>query len=89
MTQWRALLLLLCLFLPIVGCSSAPDPADRFAAFADALQRKDASGAAAQTTDPAAAEPAIKSMFDGMGDAASVKVGAEPEDGDESGATLK
>ncbi|MBN3511080.1 penicillin-binding protein [Mycolicibacterium septicum] len=89
MTQWRAFLLLLCLFLPIVGCSSAPDPADRFAAFADALQRKDASGAAAQTTDPTAAEPAIKSMFDGMGDAASVKVGAEPEDGDESGATLK
>ncbi|NKZ15748.1 penicillin-binding protein [Mycolicibacterium septicum DSM 44393] len=89
MTRWRALLFLLCLFLPIVGCSSAPDPADRFAAFADALQRKDAGGAAAQTTDPAAAEPAIKSMFDGMGDAASVKVGAEPEDGDESGATLK
>lgn len=89
MTQWRALLFLLCLLLPIVGCSSAPDPADRFAAFADALQRKDAGGAAAQTTDPAAAEPAIKSMFDGMGDAASVKVGAEPEDGDESGATLK
>ncbi|WP_135459356.1 penicillin-binding transpeptidase domain-containing protein [Mycobacterium sp. DL99] len=89
MTQRRALLLLLCLFLPIVGCSSSPDPADRFAAFADALQRKDASGAAAQTTDPASAEPAIKSMFDGMGDAAAVKVSAEPEDRNESGATLK
>lgn len=89
MTRWRALFLLLCLFLPIAGCSSSPDPADRFAAFADALQRKDANGAAAQTTDPAAAEPAITSMFDGMGDAASVKVSAEPEDGDEAGATLK
>lgn len=89
MTQWRAWFLLLCLLLPIVGCSSSPDPADRFAAFADALQRKDAPAAAAETSDPAAAEAAIKSMFDGMGDAASVKVSAEPEDGDEAGATLK
>nr|MDT0525715.1 hypothetical protein [Streptomyces sp. DSM 41633] len=48
--------LLLGLFLPVAGCSSSPDPADRFAAFADALQRKDAHGAAAQTNDPAAAE---------------------------------
>lgn len=79
--------LLLGLFLPVVGCSSSPDPADRFAAFADALQRKDAHGAAEQTNDPAAAEPAITSMFNGMGDAASVKVSAEPDD--QSGATLK
>ncbi|WP_454792772.1 penicillin-binding transpeptidase domain-containing protein [Mycolicibacterium lutetiense] len=84
-----AWLLLLALFLPLVGCSSSPDPADRFAAFADALQRKDANGAAAQTNDPAAAEPAIKSMFNGMGDAASVKVSAEPEDSNDAGATLK
>lgn len=84
MSAW---LLLLALFLPVMGCSSAPDPADRFAAFADALQRKDAHGAAAQTTDPAAAEPAIKSMLDGMGDAASIKVSAEPDD--QSGAALQ
>lgn len=81
--------LLLGLVLPIVGCSSSPDPADRFAAFADALQRKDAHAAAAQTTDPGAAEAAITSMFDGMGEAAAVKVSAEPEDGDDAGATLK
>lgn len=81
-------LLLLGLLLSIVGCSSAPDPADRFAAFADALQRKDAHAAAAQTDDPAAAEAAITSMFDGMGEAAAVKVGAETDD-DETGATLK
>lgn len=87
MTQWRAWFLLLCLFFPIVGCSSSPDPADRFAAFADALQRKDAHDAAAQTDDPAAAEPAITSMFNGMGDAGSVKVSAEPDD--QNGATLK
>ncbi len=80
---------LLALFLPIVGCSSSPDPADRFAAFADALQRKDAHGAAAQTDDPAAAEAAISSMFDGMGEAAAVTVNADPEDGDDAGATLK
>lgn len=79
--------LLLALFLAVVGCSSSPDPADRFAAFADALQRKDAHGAAEQTSDPAAAEAAIKSMFDGMGDAASVKVSAEPDE--QNGATLK
>lgn len=77
------------LFLPVVGCSSSPDPADRFAAFADALQRKDAHAAAAQTSDPAAAEPAITAMFDGMGKAASVKVSAEPEDSDEAGSTLR
>lgn len=79
--------LLLTLFLAVVGCSSSPDPADRFAAFADALQRKDAHGAAEQTSDPAAAEAAIKSMFDGMGDTASVKVSAEPDA--QNGATLK
>ncbi|MUL84283.1 MULTISPECIES: penicillin-binding transpeptidase domain-containing protein [unclassified Mycolicibacterium] len=84
-----AWLLLLGLLLPIVGCSSSPDPADRFAAFADALQRKDAHAAAAQTNDPAATEAAITAMFDGMGEAAAVKVSAEPEDSDEAGATLK
>ncbi|MGV0735284.1 penicillin-binding transpeptidase domain-containing protein [Mycobacterium syngnathidarum] len=87
MTQRRAWFLLLCLFLSIVGCSSSPDPADRFAAFADALQRKDAHAAAAETSDPVAAETAIKSMFDGMGDAATVKVSTAPDD--QAGATLK
>ncbi|MEN4400455.1 penicillin-binding transpeptidase domain-containing protein [Mycolicibacterium senegalense] len=89
MTRRIVWLVLLGLFLPIVGCSSSPDPADRFAAFADALQRKDAHAAAAETSDPGTAETAIKSMFDGMGDAATVKVSAETEDGDEAGATLK
>lgn len=84
-----AWLLLFGLLLSVVGCSSSPDPADRFAAFADALQRKDAHAAAAQTSDPAAAEPVIASMFDGMGEAATVKVSAEPQEDDEAASTLK
>lgn len=82
-----AFLLLLGLLLGIVGCSSTPDPADRFVAFADALGRKDAHAAAAQTSDPLAAEPAISAMFNGMGEATTVKVTAESED-DEAGSTL-
>ncbi|MGV0743107.1 penicillin-binding transpeptidase domain-containing protein [Mycolicibacterium sp. XJ870] len=83
-----AWLLVFGLLLSMVGCSSSPDPADRFAAFADALQRKDAHAAAAQTSDPAAAEPVITAMFGGMGEAANVKVSAESTD-DEAGSTLR
>ncbi|MDV3123914.1 penicillin-binding transpeptidase domain-containing protein [Mycobacterium sp. 21AC1] len=81
-------LLLLALFLPVVGCSSSPDPGDRFSAFADAVQRKDAHAAAEQTSDPAAAEPVIASMFDGMGEAAAVKVSAAPVEGEDADFTL-
>jgi cell division protein FtsI/penicillin-binding protein 2 len=84
----RALLTwLLVLGLSVVGCSSSPDPADRFAAFADALGRKDAGAAAAQTSDPAAAEAAITAMLSGMGDAANVSVSTNSE-GDDAAATL-
>lgn len=76
------------LFLSMVGCSSAPDPADVYAAFADALQRKDAHAAAEQTTDPAAAEKAIAAMFAGMGDAAKPSVGSSLTEGEDNGFTL-
>ena len=82
-------LLVVGLFISVVGCSSSPDPADRFSAFAEALGRKDAAAAAAQTSDPAAAEAAITAMLAGMGDAANVSVAVEPEEGDDAGATLK
>jgi hypothetical protein len=62
----------------VVGCSTGPDPGDRLAAFANALQRKDARAAAAETTDPAAAEPVIAGMFAGMGENASVSATPVP-----------
>lgn len=67
-----------------VGCSSGPDPADRLTSFANALQRKDARAAAAETTDPVAAEPVIASMFAGMGDGAAVTVSPAPIDGQDN-----
>jgi hypothetical protein len=82
-------LALLCLVLQIVSCSSAPKPADVFAAFADALELKDAHVAAAQTSDPAAAEKVIAAMFNGMGDGAKLTVGSSPADGQENGFNLK
>lgn len=76
------------LVLVLAGCSSA-GPDDPFRAFADALAKRDAAAAAAQTTDPAAATPAITAMFDGMGKAAAVHVETAQIDGDETGETLK
>lgn len=64
-----------------VGCSMGPDAQDRFTEFANALQRKDARLAAAQTSDPAAAEPVIAGMLAGMGDSAAVTVSPVPIDG--------
>jgi hypothetical protein len=75
------LFLTLVLVAGAAGCSSGPDAADRFTAFANALQRKDARGAAAETTDPAAAEPVIAGMLAGMGDSATVTASPEPVDG--------
>ncbi len=77
------------LFLSMVGCSSAPDPSDVFASFADALQRKDAHGAAQQTSDPAAAEKSITSMFDGMGKDAELTVDSSAAEGEDNSFTLK
>lgn len=71
-----------------VACSFGPDPADAFTAFANAIQRKDAGAAAAQTTDPAAAEPVIAAMFDGMGPDAAVTAGPNPVEGEENAFTV-
>ncbi|MEE6168924.1 MULTISPECIES: penicillin-binding transpeptidase domain-containing protein [unclassified Mycolicibacterium] len=84
-----SVLAVLGLLLGVVSCSSAPKPADVFASFADALQRKDAHAAAEQTSDPATAEKTITTMFNGMGDQAKLAVGSSPTDGQENGFTLK
>lgn len=75
------------LVLLLAGCSAA-GPEDPFRAFAEALGQRDARAAAAQTDDPAAAEPVITAMFDGMGADAGVRVDTAPVDGEETGATL-
>ncbi|OBB61665.1 penicillin-binding protein [Mycobacterium sp. 852013-51886_SCH5428379] len=75
------------LVLSLVGCSS-PSPEDPFRAFADALNKRDAAAAAAQTDDPAAAESVITTMFDGMGSTATVQVEPAAIEGEETGATL-
>lgn len=84
MTKRIALLLTCTLFLGTTGCSmfDSPEPEDAFNAFADALHRKDSSAAAKDTTDAAASEPAIKSMFDGMGKNATLDVKATAGEGD-------
>ena len=82
------LVLVLALVSGTAGCSSGPDPGDRFAAFAEAVQRKDAAAAAGQTTDPAAAEPVIAAMFGGLGDSAAVTATAAPVDGEDNAFTL-
>ena len=84
MTKRIALLLTCTLLLGSTGCSifGGPEPEDAFNAFADALHRKDSGAAAKDTTDASASEPAIKSMFDGMGKNATVDVKATPGDGD-------
>ncbi|MFL0243113.1 penicillin-binding transpeptidase domain-containing protein [Mycobacterium sp. SMC-17] len=84
MTKRTALLLTCTLLLGSTGCSlfGGPEPEDAFNAFADALHRKDSGAAAKDTTDAGASEPAIKSMFDGMGKNATLDVKATPGDGD-------
>ncbi|MDF2825768.1 MAG: penicillin-binding protein transpeptidase [Mycobacterium sp.] len=72
----------------LVGCSLGPDPQDPFTEFANALQRKDARAAAAQTSDPAAAEPVIAGMLAGMGDSAAVTASPEPIDGQDNEFTV-
>ncbi|CAN5857317.1 penicillin-binding transpeptidase domain-containing protein [soil metagenome] len=71
-----------------VACSFGPDPGDAFNAFANAIQRKDAAGAAAQTTDPVAAEPVIAAMLDGMGDSTVVTASPHPVEGEENAFTV-
>lgn len=84
----RLVLALVCaLLLALTACSS-PSPADPFHAFADALGRRDVKSAAQQTSDPAAAEPVIAAMFDGMGADAAVQLSPAPVNGEESNQTL-
>lgn len=86
MTRRFVMFVLTCaLVLGSTGCSlfSSSGPEDAFRAFADALQRRDASAAAASTDDPAAATAAITAMFDGMGKDAAVTV-AVGESGDDN-----
>ncbi|WP_422744020.1 penicillin-binding transpeptidase domain-containing protein [Mycobacterium sp. WMMD1722] len=82
-----ALAVVCALILILAGCSSA-GPEDPVRAFADALGKRDAKAAAEQTTDPAAAEPVITAMFDGMGGDATVRVQTATDGADETGATL-
>ena len=71
------------------GCSVFRDGPDAtFAAFADALGRKDAATAAAQTGDPASAQPVIEAMFAGMGSDAVLRVAADGGTDDEPTADL-
>jgi cell division protein FtsI/penicillin-binding protein 2 len=89
MSRRALVLLLVCgLVIPLFGCSSGPDPNDRFLAFAEALQERDANAAAAQTDDPSSAEPTITAMFDGMGDGADVRVSTQSVDDDDASYTL-
>ena len=83
-----AIVVVCALVLTLVGCSSA-GPDDPFRAFAEALSRRDATAAAAQTDNPAAAEPVITAMFDGMGAAATVRVDTAAVEGDDAAETLK
>lgn len=83
-------LLLCALLLGSTGCSvfGGGGPQDAFAAFADAVQRKDADAAAAATSDPAAATPVLASMFEGMGTDATLTVASAEAGDDENRATL-
>jgi hypothetical protein len=77
MTRRFTLPVLICLLvLASTSCSlfTSSGPEDAFHAFADALQRRDATAAAASTTDSASATPVIASMFDGMGKDATVAI---------------
>jgi hypothetical protein len=91
MTRRFMLSLLTCaLVLGSTGCSlfSSSGPGDAFHAFADALQRRDGSAAAASTTDSASATPVITAMFDGMGKDATVTVNVVTA-GDDDNPTAK
>jgi Penicillin binding protein transpeptidase domain/NTF2-like N-terminal transpeptidase domain len=83
-----AVLVAAALGMAMVSCSSAPSPGDIVAAFTAALNRRDPNAAADLTDDPATARPDIASMFDGMGDAATVQVAAGDVD-DSSRAGLR
>ncbi|MGB3485819.1 MAG: penicillin-binding transpeptidase domain-containing protein [Mycobacterium sp.] len=88
MKSGSILFMVLAVVAGLVGCSSGPDSQDRLTAFANALQRKDARSAAAQTTDPAAAEPVIAAMFAGMGEAATVTASPAAADGSDDDFTV-
>jgi hypothetical protein len=91
MTRRFTLFVLICaLVLGSTGCSlfSSSGPGDAFHAFADALQRRDGSAAAASTTDAASATPVITAMFDGMGKDATVTVNVVTA-GDDDNPTAK
>src|SRR5882757_1544332 len=91
MTRRFTLSVLICaLVLGFTGCSlfSSSGPGDAFHAFADALQRRDGSAAAASTTDSASASPVITAMFDGMGKDATVAVNVVTA-GDDDNPTAK
>ena len=76
------------LLFGMVSCSSRPDPEDVFNSFATAIGHKDAGAAAAVTTDPAAAEPVIAAMFDGMGDNAVVTADSVQVAGEDDAFTI-
>lgn len=76
-----AFVLTIGVLLSIVSCSSGQGPDDRFVAFAHALQTKNAKAAADLTSDPAAAEPMIAQMFEGMGQDTDLRVGTGRVDG--------
>jgi Penicillin binding protein transpeptidase domain/NTF2-like N-terminal transpeptidase domain len=91
MTRRFTLSVLICaLVLGATGCSlfSSSEPGDAFHAFADALQRRDGSTAAASTSDSASATPVIAAMFDGMGKDATVAVNVVAA-GDDDNPTAK
>lgn len=92
MTRRAVASLLLCvLLIATTGCSlftgTSAGPDTALKAFAEAMQRKDATAAANATTDTAAATPAITAMFDGMGPNATVTVTPSDPD-DQNAATL-
>jgi hypothetical protein len=73
----------------VSGCSLFDsDATEAFDAFAAALGRRDADGAAQHTDDPTAAAGVIAAMFDGMGKEATVRVGVARQDDDGATSTL-
>lgn len=76
MRRWWALLSACAVIVGTVsGCFLTSDsPEDALRSFAAALQKGDATGAAALTDDPAAAGAAIAAVFDGMGQTPKLSV---------------